>query len=149
MTHQRYIVALAAIALFFSAACTHATPRGAAVPASHGVDFIDVENRTPDDLTIYLLRDGGVPIRIGRVPALASRKLQVSPGMIMGSDLQLRAVRGVAHYGRGIDVFDPARDRLAMEPGGRTTYGTLPFTAPADGLISWTINPVLPVTGVS
>ena len=148
MIRLRFAPALAALALMTQSACAHGTSRHAADMNERSGVF-KVDNRTLDELRIYLVREGGMPIPIGRVSSLSRRDLVLSAGMVEGATLQLLAVRGHVRAERELFLMDPMRLSTAIVNGGRSAYATFPFTASADRPVRWVISPESSMTGVS
>jgi hypothetical protein len=148
MIKHRIAPTLAALTLVTLSACAHSTSRHAAdVKPVNGV--FKVDNRTLDELTIYLVREGGMPIRIGRVASLSRRDLVLSAGMVEGATLQLLAVRGHPRADRELMLMDPMRLSTEIVSGGRSAYASFPFSASADRPVRWVISPTSSMSGVS
>jgi hypothetical protein len=148
MIKHRFAPALAALALVALSACAHSTSRHASsVKPANGV--FEVDNRTLDELAVYLVREGGMPMLIGRVPSLSRRDLELSAGMVEGATLQLLAVRGHPRADRALSLMNSMRLSTDIVSGGRSSYASFPFSASADQPVRWVISPTNAISGVS
>jgi hypothetical protein len=148
MNKHRFAPTLAALALMALSACAHGTSRHtAAVGPPSGV--FKVDNRTLDDLTVYLVRENGMPIRIGRVESMSRRDLVLSAAMVEGATLQLLAVRGHPRADRELMLMNPMRLSTAVVSGGRNAYASFPFSASSDRPVRWVISEGVAMSGIS
>jgi hypothetical protein len=126
--------------LFTVAACASA-PAGYSgfdgAPGGNGV--IEVDNRTLDDLTIYMGPEEGRPVRIGRVQSLSKRSIVVPSALLAHTTLQLRAARGRGNEAMISGFIDYTR----VIPTTLTPemYVTYPFMPHGTAKISWAIEP--------
>lgn len=132
-----------------STACTGRRAGPPSAGALSGRAVLDVENRTWEDLTIYLIREGGGPMRLGRVASLRRRQFEVMSGMLSGVSVQLQASRMAGHANRSRGFIDPSTF-LGKALGQRDQiYITHPFDAPRGTPVYWVIGPETPLSSVS
>ena len=81
--------------------------------------YVVVENRSRFDMTIYVVRDNGQRIRIGRVASVSRERLRIPPDLLFG----LTSLRFLADPLAG--NREPISNEIVMQPGEEITL-TIP-----------------------
>ncbi len=132
--------------LFGLGACASRGPAASGLP-SDGI--IEVENRTWDDLVVYVVRGNGTPMRVGRVDGNGRNRFKLPAGMMEGANLQLQASRLNGHAQRTSGFVEPTRHALGVSTGGTAPYVTVPFVASDTRIVSWVSESNRFVSGVT
>lgn len=145
---SRLVAALLSLSILPACASSTSIRTGFGGPTAEGFGAIDVVNRTWDDVTVYLVRDTGSPIRLGRVDAFARARLDVPAGLIVGASLQLQATHGNGQRSLLQGYMDPTGWTIARSASSDLPYISLPFNASAETPVRWVIHADRPVSDV-